>query len=105
MLENIRIAIAGLYVLLMSADYFMELSGRYAERGLGFTPFPYFEDNRTIQALYWASLNAWVAHHSIYYWFSKFNVLYVGMGLIGVSAVNRMRCALRPLPTGSGGEA
>lgn len=98
MLENIRIAIAGLYVLLISADYFMELSGRYAECDLGFKPFPYFEDNRTIQALYWASLNAWIAYHSVYSWFSKFNVLYVGMGVIGMAAVKRMRAVLRPLP-------
>ncbi|GEM_PF-2429600 len=96
MLENIRIAIAGLYVLLMSADAFMELSGRYARFNIQLKAFPYFEDNRTFQACIWGVAHACMAYFSVYEYFYVFGLLYLAMGAAGALAVKRLRRVLWP---------
>jgi hypothetical protein len=102
MLEDVRIAVAGLYVLLMSADAFMELSGRYAKINVAIKAFPYFEGNREIQACIWGIMNACFAYYSVDNLFYIFGVMYIAMGAAGMHAVKRLRRVLMPKPAEQG---
>lgn len=94
MLEEVRVAVAGLYVLLMSADAFMELSGRYAKIGIRIKAFPYFVDNRTIQACLWVMMNTGIAYFSINNLFLIFGPVYFAMGSVGILAAKRLQQVL-----------
>jgi len=98
MVEDVRIVIAGLYAMLMSVDSFMALSGRYARVDIVWNVFPYFEDNRAIQACIWGVGHICIAYASIHEYFYLFGLLYIAMCSAGALAVKRLWRVLRPKP-------
>lgn len=98
MLEEIRIAVAGLYVLLMATDTFMELSGRYANLSVRLNSFPYLENRRTLNACLWGMAHTVIASLSVSNIVIGFVVLYIIMCTAGMSAVKRLLRVWRPKP-------
>ncbi|OGR34197.1 MAG: hypothetical protein A2051_03440 [Desulfovibrionales bacterium GWA2_65_9] len=85
--------------LLMSADSFMALSGRYARANIRLKVFPYFEDNSTIQACIRGVGHVGIAYASMHEYFYIFGLLYLAMCSAGYLAVKRLWSVLRPKPT------
>jgi hypothetical protein len=98
MLEDVRIVIAVLYALLMSADSFMALSGRYERANIRLNVFPYYKDKRTTQACIWGVGHVCIAYASMHEYFYLFGLLYIAMCSAGALAVKRLCSVLRPKP-------